>query len=337
MRRSLLFPLALALALVLAGCTSSGETDLDKDTDLAEDATELAGLFIDIERLEGSQRRHVTSDPNVADTDGDGLVDGEELHVRGTDPRDVDTDGDGLLDGGDIATANAPAEEWRAKGVIEFDGIFLGELDACETGKPTLRAHLWSSDLPFPDALGDGEEILGWDVELRGAVRHVTSDPCRPDTDGDSLLDHEEKTRGTDPRRADTDGDGVDDGFDADPLWDISLRFSDVAIEGSDAASARITITVGYQTIEILWPGNASASLQIDDATADREHLVVNGIISAQRGNGTQLALFPDPRGAILSFDALAGTASGAATEGDRLVFTGDEGTLSLRWAVARR
>jgi len=41
--------------------------------------------------------RGVTSDPDVADTDGDGLSDAQEMNL-GFDPRNVDTDGDQLSD-----------------------------------------------------------------------------------------------------------------------------------------------------------------------------------------------------------------------------------------------
>ena len=47
------------------------------------------------------------TDPNNADTDGDGIVDGEEVYV-GTDPLNPDTDGDGLDDGEENLMATDP-------------------------------------------------------------------------------------------------------------------------------------------------------------------------------------------------------------------------------------
>ena len=41
-------------------------------------------------------------DPDVPDTDFDGLSDWEEIFLYGTDPRNADTDGDGLLDGEEV-------------------------------------------------------------------------------------------------------------------------------------------------------------------------------------------------------------------------------------------
>ena len=43
-----------------------------------------------------------SSDPNDADSDDDGLSDGEEIN-QGTDPTNADTDGDGVNDGDEIA------------------------------------------------------------------------------------------------------------------------------------------------------------------------------------------------------------------------------------------
>jgi hypothetical protein len=50
------------------------------------------------------------TDPNAADTDGDGLDDGEEINDFGTDPNLADTDGDGLDDGVEIGQGTDPAD-----------------------------------------------------------------------------------------------------------------------------------------------------------------------------------------------------------------------------------
>ena len=42
------------------------------------------------------------TDPANADTDGDGLLDGEEVNTLGTNPASADTDGDGLEDGEEV-------------------------------------------------------------------------------------------------------------------------------------------------------------------------------------------------------------------------------------------
>ncbi len=70
----------------------------DFDGDGLSDAAEQAGWTVLIVRTDGTtETRKVTSDPALADTDGDGVSDADERYYL-TDPRNADTDGDGLTD-----------------------------------------------------------------------------------------------------------------------------------------------------------------------------------------------------------------------------------------------
>lgn len=72
--------------------------DTDCDADGLSDALEQRGWTVRVVQADGTAvTREVTSDPCVADTDGDGLTDLEERTYR-TDPRVADTDDDGLTD-----------------------------------------------------------------------------------------------------------------------------------------------------------------------------------------------------------------------------------------------
>jgi cysteine-rich repeat protein len=55
------------------------------------------------------------TDPNVADMDGDGLLDGAEVEA-GSDPFDPDTDGDGFDDGFEVEEGTDPTEIMRVQG-----------------------------------------------------------------------------------------------------------------------------------------------------------------------------------------------------------------------------
>lgn len=328
----------LALSLLLAGCTGSGETDADQDG--LRDAEEIEGVTIEVMTAQGTQLRHVTSDPHNPDTDGDGLLDGDE-RARGTDPSNADTDGDGLLDGKDVASPPAAlASLWRASQILDVNRTFLGELDQCPPGGPRLKPTQSSSDLPIPDALGDGDELRGWDVTVRGQTRHVTSDPCTPDGDQDGLRDDEERRLGSDPRNADTDGDGIPDGQDADPLADLGLRFGPLVVERTNGTGAvRLVVQVGERSVGLTSLGNSTPVLDISDATADRSSLLATAVLSAEDlQSGARLALFPDPRGAIVGFDLITGNVTGVeAADAHTLRFTGSDGTLTLTWNVDRR
>ena len=95
--------------------------DLDGDADLDfvgvvwDEATSSAALL----RLEQVGR----ADPLDPDTDGDGLLDGDEVELHGTDPRRADSDGDGLPDPLELQTYGT--DPIRADS--DADGLLDGE------------------------------------------------------------------------------------------------------------------------------------------------------------------------------------------------------------------
>jgi len=63
---------------------------------------------LDSDGLTNLQESNLGTDPNTADTDGDGLSDGAEVNTHGTDPLKYDTDGDGISDGDEITLGLNP-------------------------------------------------------------------------------------------------------------------------------------------------------------------------------------------------------------------------------------
>lgn len=324
--------------LLLAGCTNGGNSATDDpDGDLLGNANETAPRIIEVHHLDRVERREVTSDPDKADTDGDGLSDLDEVQ-RGTDPRDPDTDDDGLLDGDDAHPDDQETiDAWRRQGIVEVNGTFLGELDACPPDGPQLKPYVASSDLPVPDQLLDGEELRGWDVTVRGNTYRVTSNPCVPDTDGDGMRDDAEKAAGSDPRHVDTDRDGVNDWGDVDPTADVYLEFHDLAVDGPNG-TVRVTFLTALTQATLVAPGDGSALLNVHDGRGSEGNSTEIGLTMAVTdSNGAPVNLTGDPGGAILFFDVVQGTVKGARVEGDRLSFTGGDGSMSFRWSVERR
>ena len=87
-----------------AGTPPSAQELVDTDGDGLYDNEEQAGYTVIIEMANGDVvTRQVTSDPDKADTDGDGLSDAVELQY-GMNPRVTDTDGDGLDDNLELNT-----------------------------------------------------------------------------------------------------------------------------------------------------------------------------------------------------------------------------------------
>ncbi|MFV2081430.1 MAG: hypothetical protein ACC669_06155, partial [bacterium] len=136
----------------------------DSDSDGFSDGNEQIGWDIVVDVLGyGSDGgllvlRHVDSDPNMFDTDADGMDDYLEYIVR-TDPRSPDTDGDGLTD----------AEEWfqwqSSPTSVDTDGDSRGP----------------GHNLPPRAELFDGNELF-----------LLSTSPTLEDTDGDNWTDYEE-------------------------------------------------------------------------------------------------------------------------------------------------
>ncbi|MCF6239028.1 MAG: hypothetical protein L3J79_09535, partial [Candidatus Marinimicrobia bacterium] len=169
------------------------------------------------------------SNPNNADTDGDGLSDGDEVNVYSTDPTSSDTDTDSLLDGWEVQYGLDPL----VGGFFSDDGRFgdpdddgLANVTEQSAGTDPNNADTdgdglpdnWERDYSDPlvadtdtslDADGDGLDTLAESI--------AGSDPNNVDTDGDGLSDGDEvNIHGTDPTKADSDNDGLPDGWEVD-------------------------------------------------------------------------------------------------------------------------
>lgn len=200
---------------------------------------------------------HVTSDPQLADTDGDGIDDGTEYsstfdpldqsgteYTLRTNPRSRDTDGDGLPDRFERDGFRYPA--WQNRG---------------ETIQVTDPA-----DADFDnDGRSDGDEVervnreeTAWAVRVIGeSAYRVFSDPLRADADFDRVPDGSEHSMGSDPYKFDTDGDGRPDdrelalGLDAledDVRVTVVLDSLSLSVDGDgDINSVQDPGEIGFQ------------------------------------------------------------------------------------------
>ncbi|RYZ02713.1 MAG: hypothetical protein EOO73_30595 [Myxococcales bacterium] len=218
----------------LDGALDPGETD----PTAGQGADDGDNLDPDGDGLSTGVEETLGTDPNDADTDNDGLLDGDEpnptLDSDGdglNNPLDPDSDNDGLFDGtesgkdcsspataagscipdADPTTTTSPIDaDTDDGGVIDGseDSNLDGKLDAGETD-PT--AGHGADDGTNQDADGDGLS--------NGVETTVGSDPNDADSDDDGLLDGEEPNFA-----ADTDGDGkpniLDSDSDDDGLFD---------------------------------------------------------------------------------------------------------------------
>ncbi len=94
------------------------------------------------------------------------------------------------------------------------------------------------------DGLRDDEE----DLNGNGVVDAGETDPTRQDTDGDLLLDREERNIwGTNPQKLDTDGDGTDDGIEV--LDGTNPLLSSCDLDDTDGLSIGDLLLVNQQVL----------------------------------------------------------------------------------------
>jgi hypothetical protein len=172
--------------------------DPDTDNDGLDDGDELAGQSV---QLPGGGNIVRFSNPVLADSDGDGIGDLQEMMRFGTDPLNADTDGDLLTDWEEIQHRFDPLG--GADGVADFDDDGLSNREELDLGLLPRRPD---TDL---DSLPDGEEI------------NFATDPRHTDTDGDGLSDGDEVRAGLDPTESDTDRDGIEDALERSNRTDL--------------------------------------------------------------------------------------------------------------------
>ncbi len=177
------------------------------------------------------------TDPLSADTDGDGLSDGQEVNVRGTSPTNADTDGDGLTDGEEVGLGTNPLSRdsdgdglkdgWEVANGLDplvSSGDDGADADVDGDGLTNRQEQQRGTDPWNADTDGDGLSD-GQEVNVRG------TSPTNPDTDGDGLTDGEEVGRGTNPLSTDSDGDGLTDD------WEVSRGLDPLDVSGENGAS----------------------------------------------------------------------------------------------------
>lgn len=176
------------------------------DIELYQSTIILVNAFIDgdSDGITDEEEISYKTDKENADSDGDELLDGEEVFFENTDPLKKDTDVDGLFDVFEVTYFTEDVLEPTKKDSDENsidDGLEDFDLDGLSNLKEQEYKTNPFSDDTDKDNLTDREEIN---------LYHT--DPLESDTDFDMLDDDSELKFGTDPKKTDTDGDGILDG-----------------------------------------------------------------------------------------------------------------------------
>jgi outer membrane protein OmpA-like peptidoglycan-associated protein len=163
--------------------------------------------------LTNDEETTVGSNPDDADTDDDGTLDGDEHNWS------VDTDGDGLINVLDPDSDNDELTDGTEQGVTDAErhpdtsvpaGNFRPDLDDSTTTFPLVPD---SDEGGVPDGNEDTDKngrVDAGEIDPDDPADDVANPP--PDRDGDGLTDDEEDRIGSNPDDADSDDDGVLDG-----------------------------------------------------------------------------------------------------------------------------
>ncbi|MEM1023150.1 MAG: FG-GAP-like repeat-containing protein [Myxococcota bacterium] len=147
-----------------SACVPGPSTAADQDGDGLTDDVERAGWVLSlVDRFGERQEVETSSDPRRADTDGDGLCDGEERSLD-ADPRMIDTDGDGLSDPEEV-------RQWKSE---PFD------VDTDDDGLSDRREVDLGTSPVLPDTDGDGRDD---GVELDASTHPLLAELPRPGLD----------------------------------------------------------------------------------------------------------------------------------------------------------
>lgn len=245
---------AFVVPRVVSAVTDASATDaidptLDSDDDGIPDVLEISGWAV------ASGERYVTN-VNDPDTDGDGLLDGEEagpplsesdsplVFAGVSNPLLPDADSDGLSDFAEVRSWSTQAGARFTTDPLNPDGDGDGLFDGDEAGKLIDRDAQIYASFSDPELADTDEDGLSDAQEADNG-----SDPYLADTDADGLDDAQEiQLVGTDPLNADTDEDGYTDSFEEtnreeqglDPLfvdveistWEYAGDFAKGALAG---------------------------------------------------------------------------------------------------------
>ncbi|NOX58830.1 MAG: hypothetical protein GXP29_08235 [Planctomycetes bacterium] len=222
---------------------------VDSDSDGRTDVEELQGYEIAVDFFgfgpgnNGGNlvRRTVFSDPNVADTDHDGLRDRDEA-LAGTDPRDPDTDRDGWGDLKEVAV------ELTSPVSVDTDGDARGP----------------DGNLPPNSSLFDPAERVEV-FDSQGGLFYGGTSPLLDDTDGDGVTDYDEFANPIrSPLLADIPQVKVDFVGELTMTLDISLAQGNSVTQGTQYGLVESEGSTGTSSNESTWENSLEVSQSLE-------------------------------------------------------------------------
>ncbi|MGY5853705.1 MAG: hypothetical protein RTU92_09085 [Candidatus Thorarchaeota archaeon] len=179
----------------------------------------------DIDELDNLDEYQYSSNPQLSDSDSDGILDGYEVYTYLTDPMNSDSDYDLMPDGWEAQyhpklLPNTPDGDgdWDEDGLLNYYEYTNGTIPDQWDSDGDFIEDGDEVNVYFTDPLDtDSDDDNFWDGH---EINVSLTDPNNPDHDGDGLLDGIEQDYDANPKMFDTDSDGCDDG------WEVEHNFN---------------------------------------------------------------------------------------------------------------
>lgn len=284
------------------GVDGNGNVQLSVSTPTDNLDVDEDGLFLITETNYGTN-------PNLADTDGDGLTDFQEVCYDkdcnnytpapsggDLDANNPDTDGDGMQDGWEVTNGTDPLVNDAALDPDQ-DGLSnLEEYNAntnpnqSDTDQDGLsdrdEVKLYGSNPNNSDTDGDGMQD-GW--EVANGLNLLDANDASSDNDKDGLDNITEFQLGTDPNNTDTDGDGLSDSDEINIYATSPLQSdtdSDGVNDGEEVANNTDPLLRADRDLDGMsddWETIRGTRVSSDDARVDADGDGVDNIIEFAR------------------------------------------------------
>lgn len=121
------------------------------------------------------------TDPKVADSDGDGLLDGDEVDSYGTDPAVADSDGDGYPDGFEIERASDPLDPTSLayKGGWPYNPEANDLEERARVGRVVAEGKFWPR-MQMQDQFGDVVDFYDFANQGKPVIIDISAEWCPP-------------------------------------------------------------------------------------------------------------------------------------------------------------
>ena len=261
-----------SLTLLEEARAGTNHSSNDTDSDGLDDGWEVIYKSLGLDPTIPATLEELNSD-----ADGDGLTLLEEYQA-GTNPEIADSDGDGLGDGWELKyngsqginpLVNATLEDLES----DTDNDSLTLLEEARAG----TNH--SSNDTDSDGFDDKWEVMYMDVQGIDPVIPANSTELALDTDGDGLTLLEEFQIGTNPGNADSDDDGLGDGWEL--RYNDSLGVNPVI----PANSTELELDTDGDGLTLLQEAQGNTDPSKDDSVLDDDKDGLTNKLEAQIGS----------------------------------------------------